>query len=340
MMRKVWIGAGIVVVVVAAAAGIALTVFRTQFRQAASVLESATMSEEDVAEQSEENAQADRDIRQKYSIPDFELTDDMRAAIADGSMTLEEATRQIMAQAAQPQSDAVQDAAQPAESADSAPEPEQEPVTEPEPQPVTEPDAVEPVTQPDNNPEPAQTEPVTTTEPQPAAEVSEPAETDLNSYVAAQAGGSQDTAQPVTQPDSDPEPAATPDPEPVTDTQQGSSAAETPTQEDEDAAKLQSLVAQMYVLRDTFTAQVYALLQECIDEYNALDPSEWTTANRIRIVSARLGDISAMEANCDAQVADIVKQIREIDPELADEAQSRYESEKSVTKASIIAQYR
>ena len=106
-----------------------------------------------------------------------------------------------------------------------------------------------------------------------------------------------------------------------------------------DEEKLKDLIQQMYDLRDTFSGHVDAIINECIAEFLALDPSEQTKMNKIRIVSARLGEVADMEDDCDNQVADIVSQIREIDPALADQVEQQYQNEKALKKASLINQY-
>ena len=106
-----------------------------------------------------------------------------------------------------------------------------------------------------------------------------------------------------------------------------------------DEEKLKALVQQIYDLRDTFSSRVDAIVNGCIAEFLALDPSEQTQLNKIRIVSAKLGEVANMEEDCDNQVADIVSQIREIDPALATQIEQQYENEKSLKKASLISQY-
>ena len=95
----------------------------------------------------------------------------------------------------------------------------------------------------------------------------------------------------------------------------------------------------MYNLRRSFSNRIEVIVNECIDEFLALDPAEQTTMNKMRIVSARLGDVADMEEECDSQVNGIVSQIHTIDPALAADVKQQYENEKALKKAELVARY-
>lgn len=109
--------------------------------------------------------------------------------------------------------------------------------------------------------------------------------------------------------------------------------------ESDNKEKIQNLLAQLYVLQASYSSKIEALVGECKTEYHNLDSSQQTIANKIKIVSAKLSTISSMEKECDNQVASILKQIRKIDSNLADQVQAQYESEKTIEKASLLDRY-
>lgn len=109
--------------------------------------------------------------------------------------------------------------------------------------------------------------------------------------------------------------------------------------ESDNKEKIQNLLAQLYVLQASYSSKIEAVVEACKTEYHNLNSSQQTTANKIKIVSAKLSTISSMEKECDAQVVSILKQIREIDSSLADQVEAQYESEKTIEKASLLDRY-
>ena len=103
--------------------------------------------------------------------------------------------------------------------------------------------------------------------------------------------------------------------------------------------KLRSLLTQLYILRSSYTSRVEAAIESCRAEFDSLDNSQKTSANKAKIISKKIGVISSMEDACDSQVNLIVKQIKEIDPALASQVKEQYEEEKVTEKANLISQY-
>lgn len=329
-MKKTVILIGVIVI---AALAVGAVAFAPYIRQAMSVAKSATMDEETIAAEQEKNAQLEQDIREKYQIPQMEMTDEMRAAVESGSMTIEEAVREMLAQSS------AQDAA-PETAPDGQAGTEASDRTEQNPESQTDPEA------PADSETPSGTAAQTDSSTQTGTKPDDTAHTDTG-ITPADTTKPADTAKPDTKP-SDTAPADTgtkPDnaAKPADTAQTGTNAnpdsataAPQPTAEEK---RLQELAAQLYVLRDYFTAQVEGILDECIDEFLALPVEQQTKTAKIRIVTARLGRIADMEQDCDAKVAAIVSEVRTIDPDLADLVQQEYESEKATKKASVIAQY-
>ncbi len=338
-MNKKTIIIGAVAVVVAAIAVVVATQW-ARLKTVASVAQNATMNEEQVTAKSSENEQIVQELEHDFRIPTIELTPEMEAAIADGSMSLEEAASQFLTT---PDSAAVSepDAAPETDTATSpdtgtTPEPVAQPEPEPAPAPVAQPEP-EPVTpQPEPAPAPkaetptpvakSEPEPVATPEPEPTAQLSGVTEAPQENTEAPQ----QNTAAPETK--APQQNTAAPEPEAPQQSADDKAKAE-------QEARVQNLFAQLYVLRASFNTQLDNLIGECIQEFLALDPSSQTRAAKIRIVYARMDDVTAMEADCDAQVESIAAQLDEIDPALGAKARQYYKNEKDLKKASLIETY-
>ena len=337
-MNKKNIIIGAAAVVVALIAVVVATQW-ARLKTVASVAQNATMNEEQVTAKSSENEQIVQELEHEFRIPTIELTPEMEAAIADGSMTLEEAASQFLTT---PDSAAVSepDTASPDTGTTTAPDtgttttPDTGTTTAPvaEPEPTPEPPA--PVTTPEPAPTPepvAQPEPApATTTPQPSAPVSQP-----EPEPTAELSGESEPQQSAEAPQQNT--AETP--------QQNTAEAQAPQQsaaeqaQAEQEARVQNLFAQLYVLRSSFNTRIDNLIGECIQEFLALDPAEQTRAAKIRIVYNRMDDVTAMEAECDAQVESIAAQLDEIDPALGAKARQYYKNEKDLKKASLIETY-
>ena len=334
----------IIIGAVAAAAVVLLAVGITQWRRiktAASVAKSVTMDEEQVTAKSAENEQITQELQGEYQIPTLDLTPEMQAAIADGTMTLEEAAAQLLSGGTvTPDADAV-----------SEPEPEAEPTTEPEA--IAEPEPVPQVSEPEPEPVPQ------VSEPEPTAQLSgETGESEAEAQAKAeQEAAEKARAEAKAQAEAEARAKAEAEAKAKADAEAKAKAdAEAKAKADAEAAqkakeeaeakakaekeaKVQNLFAQLYVLQSSFNTKLDNVIQECITEFLALEPEQQTRTAKIRIVYARMDTISDMEADCDAQVESIAAQLDELDPELGAKARQYYKNEKELKKANLIAQY-
>ena len=301
--NKILIGVGVAIVT---AIGIGAAVFALHIREITSVAQSAGMDQETVTALEEESAQLDQDLRSRFGI-----TDNNNNNIAENSENPNASDQTVSedsnAETPEDNSQITENNPQPENNAqitENNPQPENN-AQIPEnnnPQPENNAQTTE-----NNNPQPEDNSQIPENNPQPENNAQIP-ENNAQT-VPANTDAPTPTVQPAT-------PTLSPDEE-----------------------KLKDLIQQMYDLRDTFSGHVDAIINECIAEFLALDPSEQTKMNKIRIVSARLGEVADMEDDCDNQVADIVSQIREIDPALANQVEQQYQNEKALKKASLINQY-
>ena len=353
MNKKVIIGlAAATLVVVVIAVGV---VQGSRLKAALSVAKSATMNEEQVEAKNQENAQMQQEIRERYEIPEVQLSEELQAALADGSITLEEAAQQLISGGtAAPSPDGESDS-QTAE----ASEPTQAP-SESEPAQTQAPSESQPA-QTQTPSESAQTP--SESQPAPTQTLSESAQAPSESQPApTQTPSESQPAQTQTPSESKPAQTQAPSESKPAPTQTPSESGETaslsgetepddgPTEKEKAAeaarkaqeetnARVQNLFTQLYVLRDSFSKQVDAIINECVDEFLALDPSQQTRTMKIRIVYGRMDKLSAMEAECDAQVEAIAAELDGIDPSLGEKARQQYKNEKELKKSSLIAQY-
>ena len=125
-------------------------------------------------------------------------------------------------------------------------------------------------------------------------------------------------------------------PEGQADAQQ---AAEPPSEVDQ---AIQEQIATMYVLRSTYVGKLEAIAQSAIDEYSA---GAHTEENRKQVVYDKLDQLTALEKECDDQVAQVVARLREIlkeagrDDSLAKQVEQTYQEEKSLKKAAYLEEF-
>ena len=125
-------------------------------------------------------------------------------------------------------------------------------------------------------------------------------------------------------------------PEGQADAQQ---AAEPPSEVDQ---AIQEQIATMYVLRSTYVGKMEAIAQSAIDEYSA---GAHTEENRKQVVYDKLDQLTALEKECDDQVAQVVARLRELlkeagrDDSLAKQVEQTYQEEKSLKKAAYLEEF-
>ena len=105
---------------------------------------------------------------------------------------------------------------------------------------------------------------------------------------------------------------------------------------------IQEQIATMYVLRSTYVGKLEAIAQSAIDEYSA---GAHTEENRKQVVYDKLDQLTALEKECDAQVAQVVSRLRELlkqagrDDSLAKQVEQTYQNEKSLKKAAYLEKF-
>lgn len=125
-------------------------------------------------------------------------------------------------------------------------------------------------------------------------------------------------------------------PEGQADAQQ---AAEPPSEVDQ---AIQEQIATMYVLRSTYVGKLEAIAQSAIDEYSS---GAHTEENRKQVVYDKLDQLTALEKECDDQVAQVVARLRELlkeagrDDSLAKQVEQTYQEEKSLKKAAYLEEF-
>ncbi|MBM6938117.1 hypothetical protein H7U37_06155 [Pseudoflavonifractor phocaeensis] len=106
--------------------------------------------------------------------------------------------------------------------------------------------------------------------------------------------------------------------------------------------QIRQQIAKMYVLQATYVAQLEAIVQSAIDEYVA---GEHTPENRTAVVYGKVEELTALEKECDAKVAEVVSTLRDLlkqagkDDSLAKEVEETYQEEKSLKKAYYLKEF-
>ena len=139
-------------------------------------------------------------------------------------------------------------------------------------------------------------------------------------------------AQPA--PDATPTPA---DPPPdVTEAPEG------PTQQERNEAAIAELVAQVYVMREQYTAQLDAMAAQARAEYIAMPQSERTRSKLVGWASGYISRASQLEKQCDAQMDAILEEMTRLltesggDLSLVQSMAYAYGEEKSIQKSIYI----
>ncbi|MDR1329739.1 MAG: hypothetical protein LBK23_09080 [Oscillospiraceae bacterium] len=118
-----------------------------------------------------------------------------------------------------------------------------------------------------------------------------------------------------------------------------------PSPEDERQKRAAELVAKVYVLRESMTGQIDGLISAAKSDYGALPEEERTAAKKQELAARYLGEISAMEGSCDAQMKEIVGELEAIlkeigaDASAAAEIMQAYKEEKNLKKSYFLSQY-
>ena len=109
--------------------------------------------------------------------------------------------------------------------------------------------------------------------------------------------------------------------------------------------RIAELVTKMYVLKSEYTGAIEGVVAGMKAEFAQLPAEQRNKSSKIAIAERHMGQINAMEAQCDAQVNSIVTELRKLlkdngrDAALADAIVSSYETEKANTKAYYLSTY-
>ena len=96
------------------------------------------------------------------------------------------------------------------------------------------------------------------------------------------------------------------------------------------------------MLRSTYVGKLEAIAQSAIDEYSA---GAHTEENRKQVVYDKLDQLTALEKECDDQVAQVVARLRALlkeagrDDSLATQVEQTYQEEKSLKKAAYLEEF-
>jgi len=101
-------------------------------------------------------------------------------------------------------------------------------------------------------------------------------------------------------------------------------------------------IAQMYVLKSSFSAQVSALYQEAIGTYSALPKSERNESGKSAVIKEIYPKAIALESSCDKQVAALLSDLENLlvsenmSTEIVSKMRTAYYQEKSLVKAQYL----
>lgn len=109
--------------------------------------------------------------------------------------------------------------------------------------------------------------------------------------------------------------------------------------------RIAEIIAEMYVYKSHYTSSIAAIVSSMYYEFYALPVEQQVYSSKVSIYNSRMGEIAAMEAQCDAQVYALVGELRTLlrengrDESLADSLLSAYATEKENSKAYHISRY-
>lgn len=111
------------------------------------------------------------------------------------------------------------------------------------------------------------------------------------------------------------------------------------------AARIKVLIAQVYVMRDSFVARLGAIRDAALAEYKALPASERTKTKKMELAGRCIDQAGALEADCDSQVDAVLSELTQLlkstggDMSLVSEIREVYANEKALKKADYLNTY-
>ena len=109
--------------------------------------------------------------------------------------------------------------------------------------------------------------------------------------------------------------------------------------------QISDLVAQVYVLKARFTSSLRNLEATVNNAFYSLPKEQRNMASKTRIINEYTQSALDMQADCDNQVANLLKELEEVlkkagrDTAIIDTIKTSYENEKSTTKSMYIRKY-
>ncbi len=120
---------------------------------------------------------------------------------------------------------------------------------------------------------------------------------------------------------------------------------EEPAQPDDKEEEIASLIAQIYVLKSSYTGRLDAVMDEARREFWKLPKDQQTTSAKQKILSAKLSRIAELESECDSKVEAIMTQLTELlkeqgkDVALVESIRKAYANEKQLRKSHYMSKY-
>lgn len=109
-------------------------------------------------------------------------------------------------------------------------------------------------------------------------------------------------------------------------------------------AQIDALVAQLYTVQDKFERQLLEIIRQAHQEYMSYPAEERGTVKKVTVVLSKVGDISTMEKQCDAEVKQITDQMttilkaNDMDTSIVKDVQKTYSDKKSALKKELVDQ--
>ena len=119
-----------------------------------------------------------------------------------------------------------------------------------------------------------------------------------------------------------------------------------PNNTGKDTAEVEAILARFYALRSSFLSRLEGIKSNAYAQYDSLPISERGTNAKIRIGRVALSQATALESECDAKIAALLKELRPalkragLDEDLANDVEYYYASEKSLMKAKYMSKYK
>lgn len=109
-------------------------------------------------------------------------------------------------------------------------------------------------------------------------------------------------------------------------------------------AQVDAQIERLYKVQDQFEERLWDVIREAYSEYMAYPKDERSSGLKVKIVVGKVSDISALEKECDAEVAQITGEMTTIlkannmDTTIVKEVEKTYKNKKTSLKKELISQ--